>query len=406
MDIIANNLSAQNAKIYKKITVNGTDIKDYLSGQISVQVSDSLASTIKTDDSSYTELSSAPKINNNIVFVGNREFIYLTSDNNWHELGNEEADVKSDNVLSIVQENGYTTSAEVSAIISSYPLDTVTLLSNDEIISKQLSVITLSQQDYYDIVVNDRINLSTIYVINDSQLDAFEQTIINVAEPETSSDAATKNYVDTEISTFKENNGVFVISGDELLSRQLSVIKLSEDEYQAGVFDENLSSSILYIVDTKELNAYNMPIKNVADPIISSNAATKNYVDKEISKIDTYISSQISGLSSSTQLTNEFAKYQLSGNYLTAHQSLTAYYTKDQTNSLSTIFRNGLATTESLSAYQEKGTYLTSFSDALSDSYDLSEDGKLTKLITDIGRVLGATILNIPTLKNGENIEF
>lgn len=107
MDIIANNLSAQTAKIYKKITVNGTDIKDYLSGQISTQVGDALNTVSKIDDTIYTELESAPKVDHNIVFVGNREFIYLAADESWHELGNEDANgsVNEDDVLNIISQS-------------------------------------------------------------------------------------------------------------------------------------------------------------------------------------------------------------------------------------------------------------------------------------------------------------
>lgn len=41
-------------------------------------------------------------------------------------------------------------------------------------------------------------------------------------------------------------------------------------------------SNELYIVSSDYINAYDAPIKNVAEPTVSSDAATKNYVDTAV----------------------------------------------------------------------------------------------------------------------------
>ena len=65
----------------------------------------------------------------------------------------------------------------------------------------------------------------------------------------------------------------------------MSVIKLSANEYSELIASENANPSALYVVENDFVNAYGEQIKNLAEPELSSDAATKNYVDSEISKI-------------------------------------------------------------------------------------------------------------------------
>ena len=76
----------------------------------------------------------------------------------------------------------------------------VTLISNDVVYSKDLSVVKISEEEYYKLVVNETTNPSVLYVVDYTYLNAYDQTIRNVASPELSDDAATKDYVDSEIS--------------------------------------------------------------------------------------------------------------------------------------------------------------------------------------------------------------
>lgn len=76
----------------------------------------------------------------------------------------------------------------------------VTLISNDVAYSKDLSVVKIAGEEYYKLVAGGKANLSALYVVDDPYLNAYGQTIKNVALPELSNDAATKNYVDSEIA--------------------------------------------------------------------------------------------------------------------------------------------------------------------------------------------------------------
>lgn len=63
----------------------------------------------------------------------------------------------------------------------------------------------------------------------------------------------------------------------------LSVCTLSYDEYAKLVKDGECSHDTLYIVSSNYINAYGQSIKNIAEPELSCDAATKAYVDAQVS---------------------------------------------------------------------------------------------------------------------------
>lgn len=65
----------------------------------------------------------------------------------------------------------------------------------------------------------------------------------------------------------------------------LSVIKLSSSEYQDLIDSDTISPSVLYIVESDFINAYGQQIKNLSAPELSSDAATKGYVDERFNLI-------------------------------------------------------------------------------------------------------------------------
>ena len=75
----------------------------------------------------------------------------------------------------------------------------VALISNDIAYSKDLSVVKIAGEEYYKLVADEKTNPSALYVVDDLHLNAYDQTIRNVASPELSDDAANKNYVDIAI---------------------------------------------------------------------------------------------------------------------------------------------------------------------------------------------------------------
>jgi hypothetical protein len=59
----------------------------------------------------------------------------------------------------------------------------------------------------------------------------------------------------------------------------LSVIKLTEDDYNTLVYTGQIDKDALYVVENENLNAYGKTINNVGTPELSSDAANKDYVD-------------------------------------------------------------------------------------------------------------------------------
>lgn len=65
----------------------------------------------------------------------------------------------------------------------------------------------------------------------------------------------------------------------------LSVCNISEIEYHNLVLEGQCQSNVLYVVSSDSINAYGMQLKNLAAPSLSNDAATKEYVDDQVSKL-------------------------------------------------------------------------------------------------------------------------
>ena len=65
----------------------------------------------------------------------------------------------------------------------------------------------------------------------------------------------------------------------------LSVCNISEIEYHNLVLEGQCQSNVLYVVSSDSINAYGMQLKNLAAPSSSNDAATKEYVDDQVSKL-------------------------------------------------------------------------------------------------------------------------
>ena len=148
---------------------------------------------------------------------------------------------------------------------------------------------------------------SDIVLIDEENINAEGHRILSVASPELSDDAATKGYVDgissslnsqiqqlsddlsSEISSLEDT----VISNDSNLStaidskifidgisaESLCAIHISQQDYYDLVSSDSTSSNVLYIVSSDNINAYGQRIENLAEPELSTDAATKGYVD-------------------------------------------------------------------------------------------------------------------------------
>ena len=69
----------------------------------------------------------------------------------------------------------------------------------------------------------------------------------------------------------------------------LSVMQLSQTEYSNLVKDNACISNVLYIVENDCVNAFNMQIKNVADPTDSQDAVTLGYLKNNFDMNSKYV---------------------------------------------------------------------------------------------------------------------
>ena len=186
---------------------------------------------------------------------------------------------------------------------------------------KDLSVFQVSLSDYIKAVNTSSLLSDAVYIVSSDIRYMFGERISDLGEPELSSDAATKNYVDTEINQLSliqvsEDGGETFSKADQLL-----LINIGAEEYHELVKSGNTLSNAIYEVDYENDDCFGERLINVGEPLDDSDAATKHYVDQRVGavKIPTKTSELINN-----------------SGFLTAHQSLSSYYTKDQVNEIST----------------------------------------------------------------------
>ena len=80
-----------------------------------------------------------------------------------------------------------------------------------------LSVVNIAENDYYDLVANDKIDETTIYIVSSDFINAYGQQMKNLDAPVDDNDAATKNYVDQEIANLSNE---YQPKGNYLTSHQ------------------------------------------------------------------------------------------------------------------------------------------------------------------------------------------
>ena len=73
---------------------------------------------------------------------------------------------------------------------------------------------------------------------------------------------------------------------DGVSAESLCAMHIDADEFHQLVLDDKLLSNMIYVVSSDNINAYDMRIMNVVDPVDAQDAATKNYVDTYINSLD------------------------------------------------------------------------------------------------------------------------
>ena len=106
-------------------------------------------------------------------------------------------------------------------------IDTSNVYVNGE--KTDLSVCSISDVDYRQLLVEDACKSNVIYVVSSDYVNAYGQQLKNVAAPTDLNDAATKEYVDAQIS------GVYGMTKDE-------VVQIAKDVFKSSL------SSILSVI--------------------------------------------------------------------------------------------------------------------------------------------------------------
>lgn len=107
-------------------------------------------------------------------------------------------------------------------------------------------------------------DLTSMISETERQLSSFDEQMTNIQN--------SQNDMSSSI-----NNKLFI---DNLSAESLSIIHIGSDEFYEKIKNNEILSNQMYIVSGDHVNAYDQQIKNVAEPTLSGDAATKNYVDQ------------------------------------------------------------------------------------------------------------------------------
>ena len=142
-------------------------------------------------------------------------------------------------------------------------------------------------------------------VVGAADLDLNFHKAINLNEPTSLHDAATKNYVDVSTSLCVKTNGSSTITGDmDLNSHKL--VNVSDptalhDAATKAYVDTKVAYSNIFYTD---INMTSHKLTNLAEPTLTSDSATKNYVDTNSQK-STYL-----GIDTKSSFSSLGLKYQ------------------------------------------------------------------------------------------------
>lgn len=189
-------------------------------------------------------------------------------------------------------------------------ISTVSLISDDIVYSKDLSVQRLTNEEYNNRVIDGKVNLSTLYIIADDHASFRGQQIKDVAEPTDDNDAATKKYVDDAVSEIdvSELDLLIAKNATNIAKNANNIVSLVTKQIDADISAVAFNQRITTIEeDTAEIQTELAgKIDKVAGKGLSqndftnsylqkvNNAATIQYVDSKIGDIATILD-QING---------------------------------------------------------------------------------------------------------------
>ena len=111
---------------------------------------------------------------------------------------------------------------------------------------ESLSALHISQDEYHQKVVVGTVLSNALYVVSSDTFNMYDERIVNLAEPELSSDAATQAYVDNKAASAAKD--ISEISGDVgwLKSNTLSGVTLNGTAFTV---ENNVASMQIDCID-------------------------------------------------------------------------------------------------------------------------------------------------------------
>lgn len=155
-----------------------------------------------------------------IVMIKDSTLEYVYDGTSWWQLGDETRYVKQD-----VYDQKMTQLDETDRALST-AVDNKIFVDGTKV--ESFSALHISQDEYHQKVVDGTVLSNELYIVSSDTFNMYDERIVNLAEPELSSDAATKAYVDNKAASAAED--ISEISGDVgwLKSNALSGVTLNK----------------------------------------------------------------------------------------------------------------------------------------------------------------------------------
>lgn len=219
--------------------------------------------------------------------------------------------------------------------------------------TSNLSVLKVTEEEYTEYLDKSDSEISNIlFIVSTDNENAYGTTIKNVAiSGEYLGNAATDTFVSTYVSSqisslssaiqltnekdiqklsTQISSTIQVLSCDNLVATQLSVIRIEPQKYYELIHKKEINTSALYVVESVGINSYGLPITNVGDPIESTDAVNASTLSSYVSN---YVSTHASKLNISVINQDTFHDkvrnnslgqetiYIISGDYINAYNS-------------------------------------------------------------------------------------